>query len=154
MARRSRYPARQKKDSDKRSGLEDQIAEQLDKLKVDYEYETVVLPYVPPQKVRRYTPDFILPNGIVVEAKGRFDTADRQKMAHIIAAYPDLDIRMVFSNPNNRISKVSKTTYAVWCDGKGIPWAKGYIPEAWLKEPPNPRSLRVISELNTKKGKK
>ena len=49
---------------------------------------------------------------IIIETKGRFVTADRQKMLLVKEQYPDLDIRFVFSNPNSRISKKSKTTYA------------------------------------------
>ena len=48
--------------------------------------------------------------------------------------HPDLDIRFVFSNPLTRISKKSKTTYAMWCEKHGFQYAKGLIPEAWIQE--------------------
>ena len=46
-----------------RSGLEERIAEQLDSLKIDYDYETLTIKYEKPSQLSRYTPDFILPNG-------------------------------------------------------------------------------------------
>ena len=46
---------------------------------------------------------------------------------------PDIDLRMVFQSPYNKISKKSKTTYAQWCDNLGIPWTSyTNIPLDWL----------------------
>tara|TARA_R100000231_G_C5327799_1_gene165437 strand:- start:2310 stop:2735 length:426 start_codon:yes stop_codon:yes gene_type:complete len=117
-----------------RSGLEVHLADQLNELGVLFEYETLVVRYTRPSKTHRYTPDFILPNGIIIEAKGRFLTKDRQKHLLVKAQYPDLDIRFVFSNPNARISKTSKTTYAKWCLTNGFLYAKQDIPKTWIKE--------------------
>ena len=50
-----------------RSGLEERIAEQLDKLGIEYKYEEVKLKYIKPASEHIYTPDFVLPNGIIVE---------------------------------------------------------------------------------------
>ena len=130
-----------------RSGLEDQVGAQLDNAGVKYKYEEMVIPYVQPVKPRKYTPDFILATGLVIETKGRFLTADRQKHLRVKEQYPDLDIRFVFSNPNQRISKQSATTYAIWCESKGFKYAKQFIPDAWLREPVNARSLAVIRRL-------
>ena len=117
-----------------RSGLEEHVADQLDQLGVQFEYETMVIKYIRPQKTHRYTPDFILPNGIIIETKGRFLTKDRQKHLLIKKQNPDLDIRFVFSNPNQKISKTSKTTYAKWCNTNGFIYAKETIPTTWIKE--------------------
>jgi hypothetical protein len=117
-----------------RSGLEVRLADQLDRLGVAYEYETLVVRYIRPEKAHRYTPDFILPNGIIIEAKGRFLTKDRQKHLLVKEQNPDLDIRFVFSNPNARISKTSKTTYAMWCEKHGYKYDKQNIPSKWIKE--------------------
>lgn len=92
------------------------------------------LGYVVPQRQARYTPDFVLDNGIIIETKGLFTTEDRQKMRLIRAQYPELDIRMVFSNANARIAKKSPTTYAKWCETYGFPWAHKVIPGEWLTE--------------------
>lgn len=121
-----------------RSGLEDAIAEQLRQAGIEVAYEAVKIEFVQPAKLRRYTPDWILPNGIIIETKGRFTSEDRQKHLLIQEQHPDLDIRFVFSNPNTKINKRSSTTYASWCEKHGFKYAKGSIPEEWLKEPPKP----------------
>lgn len=81
-----------------------------------------------------YTPDFILPNGIIVETKGIFESSDRQKHLLIKKQYPHLEIRFVFTNPQNKLYKGSKTTYAMWCTKNGYKFAKSYIPDEWLRD--------------------
>lgn len=117
-----------------RSQFEKRVAQQLTEQKVDFKYETVVVPFIQPEKKRTYTPDFILPNGIIVETKGRFVSADRIKHLLIKTQRPELDIRFVFQNPNGKISKKSRTTYAMWCDKHGFKWAGKEIPEEWISE--------------------
>jgi hypothetical protein len=129
-----------------RSGLEEQVGEQLKNKGMAYEYETLTIPYRV-EETRKYTPDFILSNGIIVETKGRWVTADRKKLKLIKQQYPHLDIRLVFSNPNQRISKTSRTTYGKWAADHGFPFAKQFIPEAWLFEPRNTRSLALIQKI-------
>lgn len=121
-----------------RSGLEDVIAEQLRLNGIEPKYEKIRIRYLQPSKFKLYTPDFLLPNGIIVETKGRFVSADRAKHLLIKQQYPDLDIRFVFTNPNARLSKRSKTTYAQWCEKHGFKYAHGAIPEEWFREPPKP----------------
>jgi hypothetical protein len=130
-----------------RSGLERQIAADLRAAGISYRYEEDVVRYVKPLKPSRYTPDFVLPNGIIIEGKGQFATADRQKHLLVKDQHPDLDIRFVFSNPNQRISKQSKTTYAAWCEAKGFQYAKALVPDAWKHEAPNVWSLSALKEL-------
>lgn len=117
-----------------RSGLEDTIANQLDMMRVKYKYEELKISYTVPESKHKYTPDFQLPNGIIVETKGRFVTADRKKHLLVKQQHPELDIRFVFSNPRCRISKISKTTYADWCDKYGFKYAAKMIPEEWINE--------------------
>ena len=117
-----------------RSGLEERIAEQLDELGVSYTYEKVKLKYIKPASSHVYTPDFQLPNGIIVESKGRFLAPDRQKHLLVKKHNPELDIRFVFSNSNARISKTSRTTYAMWCRKNGYQYADKLIPQEWLDE--------------------
>ena len=117
-----------------RSGLEERIAEQLAELGVSYTYEKVKLKYIKPASSHVYTPDFQLPNGIIVESKGRFLAPDRQKHLLVKKHNPELDIRFVFSNSNARISKTSRTTYAMWCRKNGYKYADKLIPEEWLNE--------------------
>jgi hypothetical protein len=96
-----------------RSKLEEKVADLLVELGVKYEYETTKVPYVI-QHV--YTPDFILPNGVMLECKGYWDSDDRRKIKAVKTLNPELDLRMVFQAPFNTISKRSKTTYAKWCE--------------------------------------
>ena len=117
-----------------RSGLEERIAEQLDKAGVEYTYEKLKLDYVKPASKHVYTPDFVLSNGIIIETKGRFLLADRQKHILVKRHNPTLDIRFVFSNSNARISKASNTTYAQWCIKNGFKYADKTIPEEWMDE--------------------
>ena len=118
-----------------RSGLEERIADQLDKLGIEYTYEKVKLKYIKPASSHVYTPDFQLPNGIIVETKGRFLAPDRQKHLLVKKHNPELDIRFIFSNSNARISKTSKTTYAMWCRKNGYLFSDKTIPKEWLDEP-------------------
>lgn len=127
-----------------RSGLEESIADQLESMGTPYTFEEHKLKYEKPARVASYTPDFVLPNGIVIESKGRFVTADRQKHILVKKQHPNVDIRFVFSNPRQRISKTSKTTYAMWCEKQGIQYAKGLIPSSWIAEPINEESLGAI----------
>lgn len=129
-----------------RSGLEDKVADQLRSLSIPVCYEATKVRYTPPLKTRTYAPDFILPNGIIIETKGRFVTADRQKHKCIQAEHIDLDVRFVFSNPNQRISKTSKTTYAKWCEDYGFLYAAKLIPKDWIAEPSDPRAIKAIEE--------
>lgn len=117
-----------------RSGLEEKVAKQLTSQGVDFEFETRTVHYVKPARAAKYIPDFILPNGIIIETKGRFVTADRQKHLLLQEQHPGLDIRFVFSNPNARISKQSATTYGMWCLKHDFLFDKQYIPQRWLEE--------------------
>jgi hypothetical protein len=118
-----------------RSGLEIAISEELKANSVKYEYEKVKLKYTKPLKVHTYTPDFYLEKqNIFIETKGLFVTADRQKMRLIKEQHPKLDIRFIFSNSNSRISKNSLTTYGMWCNKYGFPFANKHIPLEWLNE--------------------
>lgn len=115
-----------------RSGLEEKVGEQLKNLYGSVEYETEKIKYLV-NEVRTYTPDFLTPNGIIIETKGRFTPDDRKKHLLIKEQYPDLDIRFVFSNSNNKIRKGSKTSYADWCYKNGFLYADKLIPEEWLR---------------------
>ena len=132
------------------SGLEDKIAEELKAQGIAYEYETLTLRYLRPEAWRRYTPDFLLPNGIIVETKGRFTTADRQKMKWVREQYPDLDIRLVFSRSKSRINKGSDTTYGMWAEHYGFAYADKSIPHKWLIEAPCERRLALVATLKGK----
>jgi len=130
-----------------RSGFEERIKEELRLKGIEAGYETLRLPFLQPALKRHYTPDFILPNGILIETKGRFTVQDRQKHKYIKASHPELDIRFIFQNPKAKISKSSPTSYAKWCEKEGFLYAAKSIPEAWLNEPPCEQVLRVINQI-------
>jgi len=115
-----------------RSGLEDVISEDLKKRGVDFGYETVKIKWQLIES-KTYTPDFILPNGIIIESKGRFVPDDRKKHLKVREQNPELDIRFVFSNSRNKIRKGSKTTYAMWCEKNNFLYADKRIPDKWIK---------------------
>lgn len=116
-----------------RSGFEKSIAQDLEHKKVDFQYETLKLKYKVPERTATYTPDFLLPNGIIVESKGKFTSADRKKMLLVIEQHPEVDIRMVFMR-DQRLSKASNTYYSEWCEKHGIKYAVKQIPDEWLDE--------------------
>ena len=89
-----------------------------------------------PESKHKYRPDFELPNGILVEAKGRLTFFDRAKMLLVIKANPDKDIRLLFMR-DNKLTKKSKQRYTDWARANGIKCHVsdlGSIPEAWIAE--------------------
>lgn len=117
-----------------RSGLEEKIAKQLAEAGVAAEYEKLVLEYTKPETKHKYTPDFELPNGIIIESKGMFDADDRKKHLLVKAQHPEEDIRFVFTNSKAKLYKGSPTTYAAWCIKHGFQFADKLIPLSWLTE--------------------
>jgi hypothetical protein len=114
-----------------RSGLEDSISNDLKERGVVFEYETLKIKWVL-HRIKSYTPDFILPNGVIVESKGRFVTEDRMKHIEIKKQHPELDIRFVFSNSRSKIRKGSTTTLGMWAEKNGFMYADKRIPDEWL----------------------
>lgn len=106
---------------------------------VPFEFEKLKLAYTTPATPHKYTPDFELPNGIIVETKGRFLPADRKKHLLVKQQHPGRDIRFVFSRSKTTISKGSKTTYADWCVKNGFKFSDRTIPQAWIDEAKKPR---------------
>lgn len=119
-----------------RSGLEDKVSKQLESKGIAFDYEIWKIPYTIPESFHIYTPDFLLPNGIFIETKGLWDSDDRKKHQLIREQYPELDIRLVFSSSRSKLYKGSKTSYAEWCEKRGILFADKLIPVEWLKEKP------------------
>jgi hypothetical protein len=126
-----------------RSGLEERFAAELTASGVDFDFEKLKVGYTKPERTAKYTPDFVVktrpdgtprPTPLIIETKGRFMTADRHKHLLIQRQHPELDIRFVFSNPNQKIAKNSKTTYAAWCEKHGFLYATEHVPRQWLEE--------------------
>ncbi len=122
-----------------KSVLELTISEQIKQTEYELRYETETLNYVVPERKAKYTPDFVFTkrNGatMYIETKGRWTTADRTKMKHVLQSNPGIDIRMVFQNPNQKLSKTSPTTYEAYARKLGIVHvAKKEIPAEWMAE--------------------
>jgi len=132
-----------------RSGLEHKISIYLDELKQNYGYESIKIEWED-LAYRTYTPDFILNNGIIIETKGRFLTADRRKHLAIKKQHPRLDIRFVFTNSRAKLRKGSKSSYAEWCIKYGFLYYDRIIPEDWLKEKGKNKHPSFIKFMGTK----
>jgi hypothetical protein len=118
-----------------RSRLEEKLARWFELNGHQFEYETLKLNYT---LSANYYPDFILPNGVILEAKGYFKPEDRRKMLAVKKQHPDLDIRLVFQAPYNTLTKKSQTTYAKWAEKNGFLWAASHaIPLDWFDAPIN-----------------
>jgi len=132
-----------------RSGLEHKISIYLDELKQNYGYESIKIEWED-LAYRTYTPDFILNNGIIIETKGRFLTADRRKHLAIKKQHPILDIRFVFTNSRAKLRKGAKSSYAEWCIKYGFLYYDRIIPEDWLKEKGKNKHPSFIKFMGTK----
>jgi hypothetical protein len=117
-----------------RSGLEEKVANALTEAGIPFTYEKTKVKYIKPASEHQYTPDFVLDNGIIIETKGLFTAVDRQKHMLVKRQHPHLDIRFIFSNSRQKISKKSRTTYADWCRKNGFLFDDKEIPIDWIKE--------------------
>ena len=102
---------------------------------VDAFYEQNTFQYLV-DETKKYTPDWIIitpTTEFFIEFKGVLDGATRKKMKLIKKQHPELDIRFVFEQASNKIMKTSKTTYGMWADQWGFPWADNELPKEWLK---------------------
>lgn len=130
MARTSKTQVRKKaRAAGFRSGFEQFLAGLLDDAKVGFEYETMSLPWVENHK---YKPDFILENGVIIEAKGRFTGKDRSKHLAVRKQHPDLDIRFIFQ-ADNTLTRASTTRYSEWCEKHKFLYAFNEVPEEWYE---------------------
>jgi len=123
-----------------RSGLENKVLDSLKSRKCDAKYECLKIEWEE-LNYRTYTPDFLLPNGILIETKGRFTAEDRKKHLEIQRQHPDLDIRFVFTNSKSKIRKGSKTSYGMWCEKNSFLYADKDVPQEWIDEKKKPAKL-------------
>jgi hypothetical protein len=115
-----------------RSRFERRFAKDLNERGVEFEYEDHKFSYQP--KIKKYTPDFYLPEfDLFIETKGFFTAADRIKHILIKEQHPDLNLKFVFMNAFNKLSRSSSTTYGSWCTDHGFQFAEERIPKEWIK---------------------
>ena len=127
------------------SKFEAKVAQWLKDHKVKFLYESKSLPYFEHiyhahcvacgaediEAYRTYTPDFIIANGLYLEAKGKLDAKQRKKFKAVKEA--GFKIHLIFQS-DSKISKNSKTRYTDWCAQHDIECCIfPNIPEAWLK---------------------
>ena len=114
-----------------RSKFEAGLAAGLIQNKVNFTYEDMTLPYV---IKATYKPDFILSNGVVIEAKGHFRPEDRKKLLAVKKQHPDLDIRLCFMRAKERLSKSKRSmTYGEWATRNRFKWCDKTIPQEWYE---------------------
>jgi hypothetical protein len=123
-----------------RSGLENTVLNSLKNRNCSAQYECLKIEWED-LAYRTYTPDFLLPNGILVETKGRFTPEDRMKHLAIKKQHPELDIRFVFTNSRAKLRKGAKSSYGDWCTKNGFLYADKDVPQEWLDEREKPAKL-------------
>lgn len=106
-----------------KSKLEEKVWAVLKKAYPAVKYEPTKYKYVQPEQERTYTPDFKTGRrNLYIEAKGKLDLETRKKMVWFKQCNPNITIIFLFQNPDNKLTKRSKTTYAMWAEAQGFLW--------------------------------
>ena len=116
-----------------RCQLEADVAASLKELGHEYGYEATKLDYVTHHK---YIADFTI-GDVLIEVKGFWPAEQRAKIRLLIKCNPGIKLFVALRNPNTKVNKNSRLTYADWCRRYSIPWCpipieKEFL-EAWLK---------------------
>lgn len=114
-----------------RSKFEETIWDAAKRSRKSLVFEPHYIPYI---IKGNYLPDFILPNGIIIEAKGYLDAGSCRKMLSVKASNPHLDIRFIFQNANGKRNKRAKLRNWEWAEKHGFPWHESTIPLSWWEE--------------------
>ena len=137
-----------------RSKSEKKANDFLKDKKVSFKFEPYYVKYMWIED-KKYLPDFVLDSGIILEVKGRFTLDDRKKHLFLRESNPDLDVRFVFDNPNTKLYKGAKSTYADWCSKQGFLFCKlsDVIPEGLISgKKRNKNSSKNRRDNKKKKG--
>jgi len=106
-----------------KSKLEEKVWAVLKKEFPSVKYEPNKFKFIQPEVERTYIPDFKTGrSNIFLEAKGKLDLETRKKMVWFRDSNPTIRIIFLFMNPDNKITKRSKTTYAMWATDNGFEW--------------------------------
>jgi len=106
-----------------KSKLEEKVWAVLKKEFSAVKYEPQKFKFIQPEVERTYIPDFKTGrSNIFIEAKGKLDLETRKKMVWFRDSNPTVRIIFLFMNPDNKITKRSKTTYAMWATDNGFEW--------------------------------
>lgn len=111
-----------------RSKFEERVSSMLSG--IDFEYEPMSLPYVLECK---YTPDFVLANGIILECKGYHPDIKNalRKLRAVKDRHPELDIRILWE-ADIKLGKIMRASD--WSERYNFPYAIKELPEEWLRE--------------------
>ncbi len=115
------HKTRSRRSNGYRSLFEERLALGLQKRGVDFSYETERFNYT---VVHHYTPDFILANGVLVEVKGYFTSADRTKHLKVRECNPTLDIRFCSRTLKTSSTKKARRATATGAKSMGFNGAK------------------------------
>jgi hypothetical protein len=106
-----------------KSKLEEKVWATLKREYPSVKYEPNKFKFIQPEIERTYIPDFKTGrSNIFLEAKGKLDLETRKKMVWFRDSNPTIRIIFLFMNPDNKITKRSKTTYAMWATDNGFEW--------------------------------
>jgi hypothetical protein len=100
-----------------KSKLETEFYHKHEKLIIGYETDRIGYTLA-----HTYTPDWKIADKVFIETKGRWLSQDRTKILNVLKQHLDITIIMAFQEPHKQLTSSSVTTYADWCDRKGIPW--------------------------------
>ena len=86
------------------------------------------------QRTTSYIPDFRLPNGTWIEAKGILTSGNRRNLVAFKAHFPDIQLRIVFE-ADNLLAKKAKSRYSDWAEKAGFEYCIGFrnIPKEWFQ---------------------
>lgn len=106
-----------------KSKLEEKVWSILKKHFPSVKYEPQKYKFIQPEIERTYIPDFKTGrSNLYIEAKGKLDLETRKKMIWFRDSNPGIRVIFLFMNPDNKITKRSKTTYAMWATDNGFEW--------------------------------
>jgi len=106
-----------------KSKLEEKVWATLKREYPTVKYEPQKCKFIQPEIERTYIPDFKTGRtNIFLETKGKLDLETRKKMVWFKQSNPSIRIIFLFQNPDNKITKRSKTTYAMWATDNGFEW--------------------------------
>ena len=131
-----------------RSKFEEMVYEDMSHREIKAEYEPFKIDYTIPESYKRYTPDFVLENGICIECKGWFPLKDRKKMIFVRSSHPTLDIRFIFMDADVKIRKGSKKTIGMWATDNEFMWARETIPQSWVNEKEDAHKERTHRDVD------
>ena len=111
-----------------RNAFERRVDAEFKRLGAGARYESLQIPY---NIDYVYNPDWILPNGTVVEGKGRLTPDEKRKMIAVKRCNPHLKIVFVFYDAHKKISG-TKQTHAGWAEKNGFGWSHELPLEEWI----------------------